>query len=274
MVICALSLCSLPTWLGPQWLLRSKAVSTLTKFTEHHGGTICVKDLRVLYDRHPMLKTLGSLASFCVDSLLFKYDTRTGHTPATLSLLRTSVSTTVHDEVHPSAATSKSPKHCRPYGCRTSRRHDGRAYAGYTSHHLRSYARHATSSTHPGVDVLRGRLLGGAGAATDSGVNAAEPALPLDQVEQPRGVFPNPMQVTCYLGSMLQALLHLPTVQYELAQHQLGQTCRKHCVLCLLRHMQLSTQHPEDCCCTVKVWGVSVALRVCCFWPISMRYLR
>lgn len=110
MVLCPLSDSWVPTLLAPVASGIQKAARTLTESVEHHRGTIWIKDLRILCDRHPMLKTLGSLAPFCAYSRIFKYEAYTGHTPATVSLLRSAVPTFVHDEVRSSCSVLESLK--------------------------------------------------------------------------------------------------------------------------------------------------------------------
>ena len=68
-----------------------------------------------------------------------------------------------------------------------------------------------------------------------------------------RGTFPNPMSVTCYLGSVLQALLHLTPFRQELEKHRFGPVCASPCVLCLIRHMQAATEQSSDQC-SVGFW--------------------
>ena len=70
---------------------------------------------------------------------------------------------------------------------------------------------------------------------------------------QRRGIFPNPHNVTCYLGSVLQGLLHLTPLRAALTRHRLCRTCGEHCVLCLLQHMQVATAS-AGAECSVYFW--------------------
>jgi len=80
------SLLDSPVFLGPSWHPVTQAVHTLAHFLCCHGGEVESKELKVLYDEHPSLKTLGKLEAFCRRHPVFRFQKRCRESPALLSL--------------------------------------------------------------------------------------------------------------------------------------------------------------------------------------------
>lgn len=91
-----------------------------------------------------------------------------------------------------------------------------------------------------------GRILGGATAASNTASSAAEQAsnsVSATKINGARGVFPNPTNTTCYLGSCLQGLLHTQRFS-QLAQEHDGKRCPQHCGFCQVKAAEEGTRRP------------------------------
>ena len=65
-------------------------------------------------------------------------------------------------------------------------------------------------------------------------------------MEAERGLFPNPRNKTCYLGSMLQALLHTSSFLKMCLGHERSEACEAVCAACLLREAAEGTNLPSQ----------------------------
>ena len=133
-------------FLGPRWDGRQAAETALSRFVLDRGGSVSVASLQELYRVKPWLAgVVGNLRSFCAGCSGLQYSPRTPGVAAQLAVhVAFEMAEVGFDDCAgmllrrtPVQRAAWRPTLAPP----TSRRHDGRRYAGHSEAHLASYSR-------------------------------------------------------------------------------------------------------------------------------------